>query len=187
MKNLIEHLESHLGQIDVGWKDSDGTAWPFQVLRFLGGPIANTVTYSTLGLSDTALPSPVSGKQVRHELLFMARPAFCDRNIPAILHQVGMEAITSRRAYLRGDVIGPRGALISGTDMEALYVSLPVYLPDSFATYKSPEGISCIFAWLVPITSQEAAFAKTKGWETFEDRLASVDPDLLDLRRKSIV
>lgn len=187
MKNLIEHLESHLGQIDMGWKDSDGTVWPFQVLRFLDGPITNTVTYSTLGLSDTPLPSPISAQQVRHELVFMARPEFCDRSVPAILHQVGTEAISMSRAYLRGDVIGPRGTLISGTGMEALYVSLPAYLPVSFATYRSPDGVSSIFAWLVPITSQEAEFAKTKGWEAFEDRLANVDPDLLDLRRKSIV
>lgn len=187
MKNLIEHLESHLGLIDAGWKDSDGTSWGFQVLRFLSGPIANTVTYSTLGLSDTPLPSPVSAKQVRHELLLMARPEFCDRNIPAILHQVGTEAISRSRPYLRGDVLGPRGTLIPGTGMEALYVSPPAYLPDSFATYKSPEGMSCIFAWLVPITCQEAEFARTKGWEAFEDRLASVNPDLLDLGRRSIV
>jgi hypothetical protein len=187
MKNLIGHLESHLGRIDVGWNHADGTAWEFQVLRFVGGPIANTVTYTTLGLSDNPLPSPVSAKQVRHELLFMARPAFCDRNIPAILHQVGTEAISSARPYLRGEVIGPRRTLIPGTDMTGLYVALPAYLPDSFALYKSPDGISCIFAWLVPITSNEAEFSKTKGWEAFEDRLASIDPDLLDLNRRSIV
>jgi hypothetical protein len=187
MKNLIEHLEGHLGQIDGGWKDSDGTHWPFHVVRFLGGPIANAVTYSTLGLSDTPLQSPVSAKQVRHELLFMARPAFCDRNIPAILHQVGTEAVSRSRPYLRGDVIGPRGTLIPGTGMEALYVSPPVYLPDAFASYKSPEGVSCVFAWLVPITSDEAGFVRTKGWEAFEDRLVSLDPDLLDLSRRSIV
>jgi hypothetical protein len=187
MKNLIEHLESHLGQIYAGWKGSDGTAWPFQVVRFFGGPIANTVTYCTLGLSNTALASPVSAKQVRQELLFMARPEFCDRNIPAILHQAGTEAISRSRAYLRGDIIGPRGTLVSETSMEALYVSLPAYFPDSFATYKSSKGISCVIAWVVPITSQEAEFAKTNGWEAFEDRLASIDPDLLDLRRKSIV
>jgi hypothetical protein len=187
MKDLIEHLESHLGPIQVGWKDSDGTVWPFHVLRFSGGPLANAVTYSTLGLSDTPLPSPVSPKQVRHELLFMARPAFGDRNIPALLHQVGTEALGRGRPYLRGDVIGPRGTLMPGTAMEALYVSLPVYLPDSFATYRSPAGVACVLAWLVPITRDEAAFVKTGGWDAFEDQLVRVDPDLLNLSRGSIV
>jgi hypothetical protein len=187
MNNLIEHLESHLGQIEAGWKDSDGTRWPFQVVKFSGGPIANTVTYSTLGLSDTPLASPVSPKEIRHELILMARPEFCDRNIPAILHQIGMEAIRRGRPYLRGDLIGPRGTLILDTGMEALYLSPPAYLPEAFATYKSPEGVLCVFAWLVPVTSFEADFVKKKGWEAFEDRLASVNPDLLDLNRKSIV
>ena len=187
MNNLIEHLESHLGLIEGGWKDSDGTRWPFQVLRFTGGPIADTVTYSTLGLSETPLPSAVSCKQVRHELLFMARPAFCDRNIPAVLHQVGIEAIGRGAPYLRGELIGPRGVLIEGTEMTALYVSLPVYLPASFATYQSPDGVSSIFAWLVPITSREADFVIANGWERFEDRLIALNPDLLDLSRTSIV
>jgi hypothetical protein len=186
MNNLIAHLESHLGQIQAGWKDSDGTLWPFHVLRFTGGPIADTVTYATLGLTDVPLRSPVSGKQVRHELLFMARPSFCDRNIPAVLHQVGMEAISSGTPYLRGDVIGPRGTLIEETEMTALYLSQPVYLPESFGTFTSPDGVSCIFAWLVPITSTEAEFVTARGWESFEERLASLDPDLLDLSRAGV-
>lgn len=187
MNSLIAHLESHLGQIESGWRDSDGTNWPFHVLRFSGGPLAGTVTYCTLGLSDTPLQSPVSAKQVRHELLLMARPAFCDRNIPAVLHQVGTEAIRAGRPYLRGDVIGPRGTLILGTRMEALYVSLPAYLPDSFAACTAPDGTARVFAWLVPITSDEAAFAKAKGWDAFEERLVRVDPDLPDFDRESIV
>src|SRR5262245_55862177 len=111
MNNLTNHLESFLGPIDVAWKDADGAAWPFYVVRFRGGPIADTVTYSTLGLSDTPLPSPVSAKLIRHELLVMVRPAFADRNIPALLHQVGTEAISQNRPYLRGDLLGPRGTL----------------------------------------------------------------------------
>ncbi len=183
MKNLTSHLERHLGKIDVAWKDADGTVWPFYVLRFLGGPVTDTVTYSTLGLAD----SPVSNKQVRHELFIMTRSSFGGESFPGLLHQVGTEAISKNRAYLRGDVIGPRGTLITGTNMEALYVSLPIYLPDSFATYNSPEGISCVFAWLIPITFDEAAVVRLKGWEQFENKLAESDPDLMNLNRSSIV
>jgi hypothetical protein len=188
MNGLFEHVESFLGQMEYGWKDSDGTVWPFHVLRFSGGPIANTITITTMGLSDTPMPSPVSNKQIRHELLFMARPSFCDGNIPAILHQVGMEAISDNRPYLRGELIGPRrGTLIAGTRIEALYVTNPFYLPDSFAPYRSPEGIACVFAWLIPITAKEAEFASKLGWKRFEDELIATDPDLLDLKRPSMV
>jgi hypothetical protein len=186
MIGLIEHLERHLGNIEAGWKDSDGSRWPFYVLRFTGGPIAHTHTYSTLGLADIPLMSPVSGKEIRHELLFMARASWGDRTLPALLHQVGMEAVSRGFPYLRGEVIGRRGRLFPDTQMEALYVSGPVYLPDSFAAHKSPEGIGCIFAWLIPITACEAEFVRNKGWNAFEDLLCQCDPDLLDFKRASI-
>src|SRR2546421_13023824 len=117
MNGLTQHLESFLGEIDIGWKDADGSKWPFFVLRFTGGTIANTITYSTLGLSDTPLFSATSRKNIRHELIMMTRASFADRGTPTILQQVGMEAITSARPYLRGDVIGPRGKLFEDTVM----------------------------------------------------------------------
>ncbi len=187
MNNLTDHLESTLGKINGAWKDADGTIWPFYVLRFTGGPIAECITYSTLGLSDIPLQSSVSEKIVRHELLLMARPHFCDGNIPAVMYQIATEAIKAKRPYLRGDLIGPRGTLIPGTSVAGIYVTKPTYLPDSFSTYTSPEGISCAIAWLVPITIEEAEFIWNKGWEEFEDRLCSVNPDLLDLGRASLV
>jgi hypothetical protein len=188
MNGLFEHLESYLGHMECGWKDSDGTVWPFYVMRFSGGLI-DALAFATMGLSDTPLASPVSDKQIRHELLFMTRPSFGNGNIPAILHQLGMEAISDKRPYLRGELIGPRrGVLIAGTQIEALYVANPpLFLPESFAPYTSPQGISCVLAWLVPITLNEAEFVKKNGWERFEEELCCADPDLLDLKRASIV
>jgi hypothetical protein len=186
MNSLIVHLENTLGKIDVAWKDADGTVWPFYVLRFTGGPIANSVTYTTLGLSEIPLRSRSSDKPIRHELLIMARPSFGDLSFPAILRQVGEESISEGYAYLRGDVIGPRGTLIPDSKMEALYVSLPVYLPESFARLDSHDGNTRVFAWLVPITGSEVEYVKILGWQAFENELASTDPDLLDLHRPSV-
>jgi hypothetical protein len=42
MNSMIEHLEPQLGPIQYGWKDSEGLTWPFDVLGFGAGPIANT-------------------------------------------------------------------------------------------------------------------------------------------------
>jgi Suppressor of fused protein (SUFU) len=187
MSHLIGHLESELGRIEAGWRDSGGTKWPFYVLRFRGGPIDDCVTYCTLGISEIPLKSPMSDKLIRHELFMMARPVFCDRNIPALLHQVGMEAIASGRARLRGELIGPRGTLVHGAGMAALYVTSPVYHPDSFACYSPPGNAARVIAWLVPITLAEALYVKAEGWESFELKLSEVDPDLLDLNRPSIV
>src|SRR5262245_3459391 len=76
MTGLIEHLERFLGRIEYGWKDSDGTAWPFQVVKFSGGPVDGSRSYSTLGLSNSSLVEPSSGKIIRHELVFITRASF---------------------------------------------------------------------------------------------------------------
>lgn len=187
LMNLFEHLELFLGETAGGWKDPPGERWPFQVLEFLRGPIADAMILSTLGLSDFPLVSAVSGKEIRHELIFMVRASFGYRNIPPILHDVGKEAIDRGHAYLRGEVIGPRGKLFADTEMEALLLCYPVYLPDEFCTYRSPAGERRGIAWLVPITRQEAHFVATEGWQAFEDLLVKLNPDLLDMHRRSIV
>lgn len=186
MIGLIEHLEAYLGKIDIGWKDADGTNWPFSLLRFTGGPVANTTTYTTLGLSDTPLRDH-SGKEIRHELMLMTRSAFGDRGTPGILHQVAMEAITQNRPYLCGDVIGPRGKLFTDTDMEALFVYLPVYFPDAFAWYEASNGPGCVVAWLIPITHAEAHYVLEHGWKLFVDVLLRSNPDLIDMHRSTVV
>jgi hypothetical protein len=81
----------------------------------------------------------------------------------ALLHQVAAETVSRGRAYLRGEVIGPRNPLFTGTELTALYVAIPVYFPDEF---NSADGV--VFAWLVPITTKEAVFVSVEGWKKFE-------------------
>lgn len=95
-----------------------------------------------------------------------------------------MEAIERDLACYLGNVIGPRGALQAGASVSALYVALPVYLPDSFHVLAGPEPI--VFAWLVPITKSEADFVRAHGRDEFETALEAADPDLLDVSRKGI-
>jgi hypothetical protein len=187
MSGLIEHLESHLGEIDAGWqKEPAGNDCPFHVLKFKGGPIEGSVTVATLGISNIPLVSANSGKTIRQELLFMTRGIYGDRNIPSVLQELELELLGTGNAILRGQVIGPRGPLFHDSTMEALYVTIPVYLPRSFQAYESQKQ-SVTFAWLVPITCAEQEYICDVGWEAFEDRLQELDPDLLDLRRESIV
>jgi hypothetical protein len=187
MSDLIEHLEQYLGDIVVGYgKDEDGKKLPFQIVRFENAP-PNTVTLVTLGFSAARLGIGAAGRRVRQEYLMTMNAGWDSRNIPAVIHQVAMEAYEKDTGYVRGQVIGPRGTLVSGTAIEALYVTLPVYFPDGFHVYQPEEGEPIVLAWLVPITAAEARYAGEKGWEAFEDLLAEVDPDLRDLGRVSIV
>ena len=187
MSNIVLHLESHLGRIEKGWsKDETGKPMRFQVAKFVNGTLPGCSKYCTVGLSHFELASSVSGKIIRQEILFLSKAELGDRNIPGILQQVGDEALNRARAYLRGDVIGPRGPLIDGSQMEALYVAMPVYFPESFYSCQSDEAVSIVIAWLVPISSREAGYIRNQGWDAFENKLLEYDPDLVDLNRSGM-
>ncbi|MBW8761509.1 MAG: suppressor of fused domain protein [Microbacterium sp.] len=185
-KGLVEHFEGTLGPIGYEWSvDPDGVKMPFQIVRFTGGSDADSVGYSTLGLSRRVLPSPTSHLHIRHELLMLAPEALKPDHVASILLQVGKMVIGMERALLRGDVIGPAGALVPGTDLTALYVTMPTYFPDEFATYSDDDG-AVVIAWLVPITDSEADYVSSHGWDAFEDKLVEQDPDLVDFHRSAI-
>lgn len=183
---LVEHLERYLGAIDVGWKtDADGSALPFQVVRYTRGAGPDTVAFSTLGLSRFGLRSPTSGREIRHELLMVVPESLKDGPVPGLLQQVGMGALKSGRALLRGDLIGPHGPLFPGSSMEALYVAMPAYFPDEFASCVE-DGQAVAIAWLIPVSVTEAKYLAVHGWDAFEDRLVERDPDLTDVYRASL-
>jgi hypothetical protein len=184
---LIEHCEDHLGAIVSGWaEDESGTKLPFQVVLFERSAVRGVRVVSTLGLSNTPLHVAEGQRTLRQELLAMFKESDGHRNLPAILQQLATEAIRQQTAYSLGDVGGPRGELSAGATVTALYTALPVYLPDAFHICRSTAK-PVVFAWMVPITDEEAAFARRRGRDAFEDLLQSNDPDLLDFSRPSIV
>jgi hypothetical protein len=117
----------------------------------------------------------------------MYRDADGPRNLPGILQQLALEAIAKDRAFSVGDVAGPRGELRAGATLEALYVAVPNYLPDSFQVLRRDTEEPIVFAWLVPISATEASFARAEGRDRFEAALQECNPDLLDFARSSIV
>ncbi len=117
---LVEHFEKVLGPIHTGWElDPDEKPMPFQIVRFAGGSDAHSVGYATLGLSRYPLSSPTSGRPIRQELLMLVSDALSPDRILSLLLQVGSAALGAGRALLRGDVIGPAGALVPGSDSDS--------------------------------------------------------------------
>ena len=184
----IEFLESHLGEIQIGWSiDEDCNNLPYHVVRYVGGPFDNTKTHSTIGLSKTLYHGGLDGKHIRFELFILTPNFFGDRNIPALLQQAAKPCIEHNQVYLKGEIIRYKGVLFEGYNMEALYVTHPAYFHEDFDIYWGEEGIPIVQIWLVPITSKEAEFIRQNGWSKFEDLLIEKDPDLLDFSRGSIV
>lgn len=183
---LIDHFERVLGPVHTGWlEDPEGAAMPFRIVRFSGGSDADSVGYATVGLSRTPLLSPVSGRPMRQELLMLAPDALPTDNVVSLLFQVGTMVLGSQRPLLRGNVIGPASSLVPGSELTALYVTMPVYFPDAFATFSDQDG-DVVICWLAPITTPEADFVSRHGWDAFEDQLVEQDPDLVDFQRASL-
>ena len=159
---------------------------PFQVVRHPRGPFAGTRTFATLGLSRTELISERSGKRIRQELVLAVPEALRDCPWPGLLQEIATELLADGRALLRGEVIGPRGPLYRGSEMQALYASVPVYFPDSFHQCSTDDGDVAV-VWLIPISRREEEYVRAHGWSAFEDRLVEQDPDLTDVQRPSLV
>lgn len=183
-KGFVDHIEKYLGRIQRGWKTSpDGEPIDFSVIECMGGQIAQARVFSTLGLSDFPLRSAVSDKIIRHELFIAVPESFGERNIPALLQQLGLNALKNHYAYLAGEVIERGNPIFSGKPFYAFYTAIPVILPEAFRGYTFDDGDEMVFAWMVPITNLEAAFVRTRGWGIFEQLLEARNADLVDLDR----
>jgi len=158
----------------------------FQVVKCLPST-SDYVAYCTLGLHRFPLQPAISGRPIRHELVLWAPATFGDQNIPAILQSVAVETIDQERAFLRGELIGPRGRVFEGLPFTAFYVTLPVYQTDDFQEFMDEAGHAIVFVWLVPIDDREAEYVRTHGWKKFEDLLEERDPHLTDFSRPSAI
>ncbi|WP_026689681.1 suppressor of fused domain protein [Alteribacter aurantiacus] len=188
MSKFIDFLESHIGPIERGWiKDPTGKQLPFQIVKFSDGPLPDTTTYCTLGLSNELLGDAGEKEHVRQELVFATYDQFQDEAIPFIMQNVGAMAMRNKVPFRRGDVIGPYGPMFNESHMEAFYVTLPVYYPSQFEVYEINEKVCIQLRWLVPITVDEATFIEEKGWGHFEDLLEESEPDLIDINRPCLI
>ena len=108
-------------------------------------------------------------------------------SIPDLLQQLGTEAISGGRAYLAGEVVGPRGMLFKLGHTAALVFLPPAFWDDKFASTKLPDGSTCVFALAVPIMAPEADFIRAAGRDAFEDRVIDAGVDLADPLGPSVV
>lgn len=185
--SFAAHLSAFLGPPVGCWPvDPNGHRMPFQIRAFAGGPVRRVVTYATAGLWKKPLAGKEPGVRVREELLLMVRDTPDAELLPGILLQVVAEALGEKRAWMPGDVIGPRGPLLPDAEAQALYVSAPSYLPDAFHLWRGPNGERVGVLWLVPITRAEAAFVRKHGSAAFEEVLVAEQPDLLNVMRTSV-
>jgi Suppressor of fused protein (SUFU) len=183
MTGLSGHIDKYLGVIESGWSFKDEVG-DVQVVKVLDCPVAGVIAYSTLGMSWTKLAMP-GDRMVRQELLLAAYERYPPSKVASFLLTFCKYALSTGRALLRGDVVGPYQPLIPGVAVDSVFCTLPVMFSPGLKTFSASEPHT-VFVWLVPITSAEARFIRSNGWNRFEDLLEKDQPDFWDLDRASL-
>ena len=171
----------------AGWAFDPDDAHPqIHVVPFADQPVAEAVTYATIGLSNVELHvSPQ--KHIAQELLFCCYARFGGRDAAAVPYMAAVDVRREQRPLLRGHVVGPRGPLFDDSELEALYCAPPWCFPESLAAVDEPGWLRIVLVWLIPITHAEAHFVFDHGWSRFERLLVEENADVFDLQRASAV
>jgi hypothetical protein len=179
--SLPAHYEKCLGPITRGWSD-DKEGHGIQVVSFREQPQAGIATFATLGLSRYSLKQKQDGKKIRQELLVSSSDVLPPDAVAAFLLSVAEHALRQERALLRGEVIGPHSPVIPSSTLTAVFVTNPSPLNRALIDFAS-DPPPTVFAYLIPITANEASLVQEKGWQWFEEELEEQDPDIWDLNR----
>lgn len=177
---VFTHFQRCLGTPDTRWHYADGR---LHVLHFADRPTTDSVTFVTLGLSEIVLQQE-SGP-VRQELLFACQREFDDLPIPEGLACIAGERAFAGRPFYDPEIIGPVGWLGRRVGVRWFMVSNPQYHGSDLGIpihVDPPAGV----VWLIPLTEAEADFAQSQGADVLARSFGRFNPDLLDLKRKSV-
>lgn len=187
---VFEHIERHLGQVNAYWTQTlDGSKCPFQVVRCTGG-VLDTTFFCTLGLASHPFraSSDPAAPYHRQELLIAVPASFGTRNVPPLLQQLGIIALTRNRPFLRGEVMMGTVPVFSEWPFRGFYASHPCVIEDqAFARCTREDGEPVTFLWMAPLYQTEIDFLRTHGPHRLETLFATRSVDLVDLNRPPAV
>ena len=177
---MLDHVRDWLGRpmelrnIDLGARGR------VDLLRVDNAPCDAATTIVTDGLRELV------GHRLDEELLIASWADGPVQQLSMALEFIVRQLADGRPALLYGDVVGPAGPVVPGTAMDAVYVCEPTYYPPGFADFID-RGREIRPRWLIPIYHAEAHAVVSRGRRQFEELLARDDPDLLSIKRPSVV
>ncbi len=182
---LADHIEEYLGEILTKYaKDQEGNDVPFLVAHCPSG-IESVRVFCTIGLSN--YPLDCRGKHILQELMFEVLHKHGVRNYPAILQQLGKQALEKQTAFAPGDIVELPYRIFEDRDFHSFYATRPGFMPEEFLEYKTGDGDKVTFTILLPVSPQEEKYIKKYGYERFDILFIESGVDMLDPERKSIV
>ena len=144
-------------------------------------PTPSTTIVATNGFANTPLHQ-ATGPDIRQELIVVADDVQNREEVASLLVSLANEVGRRTHAIEHGEVFGPSGPLFPDSSLTALFATIPAFLPSTFRSHHSPDGVT-IGVWLLPISDEEAVFARAAGPGRFQDWLEDVD-DLYGFFRK---
>jgi hypothetical protein len=190
IKTMIQHMEAYLGPIRESWRSTpDGEEVPFQIVRCEGG-VEDTRVFCTLGLSNHAFKETPSaaGVPIRHELLIAVRESDSNKNVPTLVQQLGLIALSRHRAFLQGEVIGGTHPAFVNGPFRGFGASFPSFISeDEFSVFKRTDGQEVVFVWMIPLYREEIDFVRKEGWSRFEDLVIEKGLDLVEIARGCLI
>lgn len=179
--SLPDHLETHLGTIERGWQETGTNCSGIQIVSFARQPRAGVTTFATLGLSRSILKLNDTGA-IRQELITTASEEVPSDAVAGFLLSIAERLQKTKQALLRGEVLGPAHPVVPGATLTAVYVTNPSPFDRSLIEFQSTPPAT-VFAYLIPISGQEASLIQSHGWSWFEAELERQDPDIWDWTR----
>jgi hypothetical protein len=149
----------------------------FRVDTYADQPAEGAFTMVTVGLCETPL---------RPELLMCAWDAWRSDAFYSTLFTVADDLAERSLPVEQGMVLELPAPVVPESKMSHLFIYQPVYHLEDLQPIETAAGPVPVF-WLVPITDAESRVVDDDGWEALDTLLLEHDPDLLDLRRDSMV
>lgn len=182
-----QHLTRILGspsRLTAAHDPETGQEAPFAVGLFDDVPAEGAFTLMSSGISTRELRD--GDRRGRVEILFCAWDRFRDDSLDGTFFTVGNAILETGTMVYPGRLYELPAPISDNTVMRHLFAYPPTYFDDALATI--PFGAESIdVLWLIPVHEEEAELMEQRGPEAFVELLGEYDPDLLDLRRRSIV
>ena len=181
---MIEAFETAVGTIVEGWP----VGRPDQGVQIVetrppGSP--DLRAFTTLGLGRHALGLQ-DGREGRMELTTALFDDIDPAPLKGFLAMTAELLLEKHEAPLRGDIFDPRRSIYPDGRTVCVYVTAPVFLAPEHQILRDESGRDVVLAWLLPITMEEAALCRSRGWESLEDHLEMVGDGIFDPLRRSI-
>jgi hypothetical protein len=154
------------------------------VLEFDGSRDREIRTYATVGLARQVFQQ--DQEPIRQELLFDCYPRYASSVWTTLVaYFAGLTSLRGR-PLARFECLRLDDGLQQLTGVHSLMCWIPLN-HDEAVQFIAETRPPTVPVWLMAITGAEAAMAERDGWEGLMGAIEAKQPDVLDLKRRSIV